>query len=141
MAAITICSDFGAQKNKVWHCFHISPSISHEVMGPDFMILVFWMFCTCRQHIIGSCFYIQLQSLHFIWVFKSFTFQLIIDIVRFKSIILLSVFYLSHLFFVSFFFFLFLSFLGLIEYLLWFYCISFICWSAMTLFYYFSGYF
>ena len=22
MAAITICSDFGAQKNKVWHCFH-----------------------------------------------------------------------------------------------------------------------
>ena len=23
MAAVTICSDFGAQKNKVWHCFHI----------------------------------------------------------------------------------------------------------------------
>ena len=23
MAAITICSDFGAQKNKVWHCFPI----------------------------------------------------------------------------------------------------------------------
>ena len=22
MAAITICSDFGAHKNKVWHCFH-----------------------------------------------------------------------------------------------------------------------
>ena len=22
MAAVTICSDFGAQKNKVWHCFH-----------------------------------------------------------------------------------------------------------------------
>ena len=22
MAAITICSDFGAPKNKVWHCFH-----------------------------------------------------------------------------------------------------------------------
>jgi len=21
MAAVTICSDFGAQKNKVWHCF------------------------------------------------------------------------------------------------------------------------
>ena len=33
MAAITICGDFGAQKNKVWHCFHCSPSISHEVMG------------------------------------------------------------------------------------------------------------
>ena len=22
MSAVTICSDFGAQKNKVWHCFH-----------------------------------------------------------------------------------------------------------------------
>ena len=25
MAAITICSDFGAQKNKVWHYFHYFP--------------------------------------------------------------------------------------------------------------------
>ena len=25
MAAITICSDFGAQKYKVWHCFHCFP--------------------------------------------------------------------------------------------------------------------
>ena len=25
MAAITICSYFGAQKNKVWHCFHCFP--------------------------------------------------------------------------------------------------------------------
>ena len=25
MAAITICSDFEAQKNKVWHCFHCFP--------------------------------------------------------------------------------------------------------------------
>ena len=25
MAAITICSDFGAQKNKAWHCFHCFP--------------------------------------------------------------------------------------------------------------------
>ena len=43
MAAVTICSDFGAQKNKVWHCFHCFPNISHEVMGPDAMIFVFWM--------------------------------------------------------------------------------------------------
>ena len=41
MAAVTICSDFGAPKNKVWHCFHCFPSISHEVMGPDAMIFVF----------------------------------------------------------------------------------------------------
>ena len=25
MAAVTICSDFGAQKNKIWHCFHCLP--------------------------------------------------------------------------------------------------------------------
>ena len=25
MAAVTICSHFGAQKNKVWHCFHCFP--------------------------------------------------------------------------------------------------------------------
>ena len=25
MAAVTICSDFGAQKYKVWHCFHCFP--------------------------------------------------------------------------------------------------------------------
>ena len=25
MAAITICSDFGAQKNKVWYCFYCFP--------------------------------------------------------------------------------------------------------------------
>ena len=25
MAAVTICSDFGAQENKIFHCFHFSP--------------------------------------------------------------------------------------------------------------------
>ena len=40
MAGITICSDFGAQENKVCHCF---PPICQEVMGPDAIILVFWM--------------------------------------------------------------------------------------------------
>ena len=43
MAAITTCSDFGDPQNKVWHCFHHFSIISHEVMGPDAMILVFWM--------------------------------------------------------------------------------------------------
>ena len=41
MAVVTICSDFGAQENKVCHCFHFPPSICHEVMEPDAMILVF----------------------------------------------------------------------------------------------------
>ena len=43
MAAVTICSDFGAQKNKVSHCFYCFPSICYEVMGPDAMILIIWM--------------------------------------------------------------------------------------------------
>ena len=43
MAAVTICSDFGAQKNKVSHCFHCFPIYLPWVLGPDAMILVFWM--------------------------------------------------------------------------------------------------
>ena len=41
MAVLTLCSDFGTQENKICHCFHFSPSICHEVMGPDAMILIF----------------------------------------------------------------------------------------------------
>ena len=41
MAAVTLCSDFGAQENKVCHCFHCFPIYLHEVMGPDAMILAF----------------------------------------------------------------------------------------------------
>ena len=41
MVSVTVCSDFGAQKNRV---FSFSPpSICHEVMGLDTMILVFGM--------------------------------------------------------------------------------------------------
>ena len=44
MAAVTVCSDFEAQENKVCHCFHCFPhSICHKMMGLDAMILVFWM--------------------------------------------------------------------------------------------------
>ena len=40
MAVVTIYSDFGAQENKICY-FFFSPSICHEVMGPDAVILVF----------------------------------------------------------------------------------------------------
>ena len=43
MAAVTVCSDFGAQEYKICHCFNFSPSICHEVMGLDAVILVFEM--------------------------------------------------------------------------------------------------
>ena len=41
MAAVTIRSDFGAQKLKSVTVSIVSPSICHDVMGPDAMILVF----------------------------------------------------------------------------------------------------
>ena len=41
MAAITICSDFGAQEIKSVTVSIVSISICHEVMGQDAMILSF----------------------------------------------------------------------------------------------------
>ena len=43
MAAIIICSDFGAPQKESDTVSTVFPSISHEVMGPDAVILVFWM--------------------------------------------------------------------------------------------------
>ena len=40
MAALTICSDFGAQENKVRHYF-VFLSLCYEVMGLCAMIFVF----------------------------------------------------------------------------------------------------
>ena len=47
MAAVTICNDFGAPKNKVWYCFHCFPSISHEKASNYFL------FRNCALLIIG----------------------------------------------------------------------------------------
>ena len=43
VAAGTVCDDFEAQENKAVTAFTFSPSICHEVMGPDAMILAFLM--------------------------------------------------------------------------------------------------
>ena len=43
MTEITICSDFGAPQIESDTISTVSSSISHEVMGLDAMILVFWM--------------------------------------------------------------------------------------------------
>ena len=52
MAAVTICSDFGAPKIKSVTVSTVSPSISQEVMGPDAMIfiLAFWL----RSSVVSS---------------------------------------------------------------------------------------
>ena len=45
MATVTIYSDFGAQNVKSATASTVSPSLCHEMVGPDAMILVFWMLC------------------------------------------------------------------------------------------------
>ena len=56
---VPFCSDFGAQENKVSHCFHCFLSISHEVMGLDAMILVFWMLSFRPTFSLSSFTFIQ----------------------------------------------------------------------------------
>ena len=43
MAAITICSDFRAQENKICHCFHCFPIYFPWSDGTGCHILLFWM--------------------------------------------------------------------------------------------------
>ena len=43
MAAVTICSDFGAQENKVCHCFHYFPIYLPWIDGTRCHDLSFWM--------------------------------------------------------------------------------------------------
>ena len=54
MAAVTIHSDFGTQENKICWCLCFSPSICHEVMGQDDMILVFWMLSFKSAFLLSS---------------------------------------------------------------------------------------
>ena len=43
MAAVTVCSDFGASQNKVCHCFHCFPIYLPWSDGTRCHILVFWV--------------------------------------------------------------------------------------------------
>ena len=43
MAAVTICSDFGAPQNKVCHCFHCFPTHLPWSDGNECRDLLFWM--------------------------------------------------------------------------------------------------
>ena len=68
MAAVTICSNFGAQENKIYHCFHFFLSICHKVMGLDAMILAFWMLSFKPDFSLSSFTFIKRLSsstLHF----------------------------------------------------------------------------
>ena len=69
MAAVTICSDFRAQEEETYHYFHLFPSICHEVMGLDAMILVLGFF----KYLVLS----QLFSLSFTLIKRVFSFSLL----------------------------------------------------------------
>ena len=43
MAAVIICSDFGASRNEVSHCFHCFPIYLPWSDGTNAMIFIFWM--------------------------------------------------------------------------------------------------
>ena len=76
-------------KETVCHCYHFSPFICHEVMGPDAMILVFWMlsfrlaFSTSSRGSLVSLHFLSLEWYHLhIWGYWYFSqqswFQLVI---------------------------------------------------------------
>ena len=54
MAEITICSYFGDPRIKSDTVSTVSPSICHEVMGPDVMIWVFWMLSFKSTSLLSS---------------------------------------------------------------------------------------
>ena len=59
MAAVTIYSDFGAKKVKSVTVSIVSPSICHEVMGPDAIIFIFWMLSFMRDFSLTSFTFIK----------------------------------------------------------------------------------
>ena len=85
MVAVTICSDFGAQKIKSVTVSIVSPSNCHEVMGPDTMILVFrtlsfkpafsLSFTFIRSSLVSLCFLPQRWCNLPIWGYWHFSWQ------------------------------------------------------------------
>ena len=59
MAAVTICSDFGAPQNKVWHCFHCFPIYlpwsngtgCHDLRFLNVELIELKSFCTTKETI------------------------------------------------------------------------------------------
>ena len=81
MAAVIVLSDFGAQENKKSLTISIvSPSICHEVMGQDAMILVFMMLSFKLAFSLSSFTFIK-------WFFSSYLLS-VIRVARISVIIL-----------------------------------------------------
>ena len=80
MAAITICSDFGAQKNKASHCFHCFPIYLPWSDGTRCHDLVFWMLSFKPTFSLSSFTFIKSlfsssACVIFLFLFVSFLFD------------------------------------------------------------------
>ena len=65
MALVNVSSDFGAQENKICHCFStFSPSIFHEVMGPDALSWLCFLLYIFKN---------EIKIYHEIHIFKVYT--------------------------------------------------------------------
>ena len=90
MAAVTICSDFGTQKNKVWHCFHclpIFPMKWWDQMPWSYIQIQFNVYNFCNQTLSQN---ILRGVLHII----KYSSNTILMVLR-KSIIWVTIFNLS----------------------------------------------
>ena len=72
MASVTIHRDFGAQESNIRHCFYFSPSICHEVMGPDAMVLDFWMLSFKAAFSLSSFTLIK-KPFQFLFIFSHYS--------------------------------------------------------------------
>ena len=58
---------FGAPKNTSSHCFHCFPSICHKVMGPDAMVLVFWVLSFRQASSLTLLFHFHQEALQLLF--------------------------------------------------------------------------
>ena len=68
MAEVTVSSDFRTQEEEIRYHFHLFPTIWHEVMGLDAMILVFFKIIILKPSLSCSSFTLikrLLVPLHF----------------------------------------------------------------------------
>ena len=71
MAVVTICSDFGAQEDKVSHCFHCFPIYLPWSDGTGCHDFVFWMLSFKSAFSLSSFTFIKNASLAFCAIYSA----------------------------------------------------------------------